>query len=90
MSVVAFDEVVDLGHQFFDTGERTAANGLLRDEAKPTLDLVQPRGVGRGVMDVVAWPFGEPRLDLGVLVGGVVVDDEMDIERGGHVAVHVP
>ena len=37
-------------------------------------------------MDVVAWPFGEPRLDLGVLVGGVVVSNEMDIERGGWTA----
>ncbi len=89
MSVVMFDEVVDFSHQFLDAGERAAADGLLGDEAEPALDLVQPRGVGRCVMDMVAWPFGEPRLDLGVLVGGVVVDDEMDIQLGRHVAVHV-
>ncbi len=37
MSVVVFDEVVDFGHQFFDAGERAAADGLLGDEAKPTV-----------------------------------------------------
>ena len=40
-------------------------------------------------MDVVPGPFRQPRLDLGVLVGGVVVDDEMDVEAFGDVLVDV-
>lgn len=39
---------------------------------------------------LVAWLGGEPALDLGVLVGVVVVDDEVGIEFGMHVAVDVP
>ena len=31
-------------------------------------------------MDVVVRPASEPRFDLGCFVGGVVVDDDMDIE----------
>ena len=35
-------------------------------------------------MQVVAWPLRDPGLDLGMLVGGIVVKDEMDVEiRGG-------
>lgn len=40
-------------------------------------------------MHVVTGPAGQPRLHLGMLVGGVVVDDQMDVERGGHVGVDV-
>ena len=38
---------------------------------------------------MVAWPGGEPAFDLGMLVGAVVVDDEVDIEAGGHAGVNV-
>ncbi len=40
-------------------------------------------------MNVVAWPGGEPALDLGVLVGAVVVDDEVNLQIGGDVGVDV-
>ncbi len=32
-------------------------------------------------MDVEAWPRSQPEADLGVLVSGVVVDDQMYVER---------
>jgi transposase len=35
-------------------------------------------------MQVIARPFGEPGFDRGRLVGGVVVDDEVDVESGRH------
>ena len=38
---------------------------------------------------MVAGPVGEPALDAGVLVGGMVVDDEVDIEVRRHVGVNV-
>jgi hypothetical protein len=36
------DEVVDFGDQFFDAFEGSAADGLLRNQSEPTLDLVEP------------------------------------------------
>ena len=38
---------------------------------------------------MVAGPGGEPALDAGVLVGAIVVDDEMDIKVRGHVGIDV-
>ena len=38
---------------------------------------------------MVAGPSGQPALDAGVLVGGMVVDDEVDVEVRGHVGVDV-
>ena len=35
-------------------------------------------------MEVPARPRGEPGLDLGMLVGGVVVEDDVDLEVGRH------
>ena len=56
---------------------------------EPDLDLVEPGGIGGGKVDVVAGPVGEPALDTGVLVGAVVVDDEVDVEVRGHVGIDV-
>ena len=38
---------------------------------------------------MVARPVSEPTLNAGVLVGAVVVDDEVDIEVQGHVGLDV-
>ena len=41
-------------------------------------------------MEMVARPVGEqPALDAGVLVGAVVVEDEVDVEVREHVGVDV-
>jgi hypothetical protein len=36
------NEVVDSGDDVCDASEASAADGLLGDQAKPTLDLVEP------------------------------------------------
>ena len=59
------------------------------DDAEPAFDLVEPRGVGGCVVDGVSRAPCEPGFDLGVLVSGVVVGDEVDIERFGDVGVDV-
>ena len=38
-------------------------------------------------VDMIMRPAGEPRLDLGRLVGGIVVHDDMDFEPFGYVGV---
>jgi hypothetical protein len=37
-------------------------------------------------MDLEALSFGKPGADLGMFVGGVVVDDEVDVESAGTAA----
>jgi hypothetical protein len=88
--LVAVAERLDPGDQIGNGGERAPSNGFLRDDVEPDFDLVEPGSVGRGEVDVVARPSGQPTLDLGVLMGGVVVDDEMDLEVRGSVPVRWP
>ena len=40
-----------------------------------------------GEVQVEPWALGQPCLGLGVLVGVVVVQDQMDLQRLGHVPV---
>lgn len=70
------DEVVD-------ASEGATTGCLLGDETEPALGLVQPRRIGRRVVDVEAGRLCEPESYPGMLVGRVVVDDQMDIEMAG-------
>jgi hypothetical protein len=71
-------EVVDALHELFDAGEGSAPNGLVSDQREESLDLVEPRALGRDEVHVPARPRGQPSLDLGVAVGGVVVADAVN------------
>lgn len=87
MGVVMLDEGINLLHELLDVGERAAADGFLGNDSKPTLDLIEPRGIGRGVVDMEPGPPGQPGLDLGVFMGGVVVDDQVDVQIVGHIGI---
>ncbi len=89
MQIIAGDIGVDFLHQLADAAERPASNSLLGDEAEPAFHLVEPTGVGWGVMDVVARPARQPGLNLGMLVGTVVVRDQVDVEPRRDAAVEV-
>ena len=73
-------ELIDLALEVGDRVERAAADRLGRDQREPTLDLVEPRTVGRREMQVEPWPAGEPSLDFGVLVRAVVVADQVHVK----------
>ena len=60
--------------KFADGAKGTTANGALRDQAGPALDLVEPAGVGGGEVQLVPRASGEPCSDLGVPVRAVVVE----------------
>ena len=60
MSVVIDDVAIDFVDQVAHAFERAAANRLLGDEREPALDLIEPAGVGRGVMNVVARMARQP------------------------------
>ena len=47
-------------------------------------ELIEPKGKGRRDVNVPARMAGEPSSDLVVLVGGVVVNDEADVELRRH------
>ena len=84
VAVVPLRKAFDVRDEVADAAERTPPNGSLGDDVEPDLDLVEPGGVGRGVVDVEARAGGEPAADLGVLVGRIVVDDQMDVELLGY------
>src|SRR3972149_7389070 len=88
-TVVVVNEVVDSRHEVADAAERAAADGPLGDDVEPDLHLVEPGGIGRGVVHMEAWAGGKPASDLRMLMRGIVVDDEMDIECWGHRDVDV-
>src|SRR5436309_7691309 len=74
---------LEISHAFEDA----AANGILCNEAEEALDLIEPGGGGRGEVEMDTLMPSQPRLDVGVLVGGVVVDDQMQVQVLGGIAV---
>src|SRR5512139_253114 len=89
VGIVVSDVGVDLLHEFADTAERSAPNRLLGDEREPALDLVEPAGVGRREVQVKTRMADEPGLHLGMLVGRVVVHDEVQVEGRRNVGIEV-
>jgi hypothetical protein len=63
--------------------EGAALDVALGDEGEEAFDLVEPRGIGRREVKMPTRMAREPSSDLGMLMGGVAVDDEMDVELVG-------
>src|SRR5437899_10129847 len=89
VAIVVLHELIDLGHELREAGKGAAADGALRDERKPALNLIEPGRVGRREVEVVAGMPGEPAAYLGVLVGPVVVHDEVHVEVRRDLGVEV-
>ena len=67
--------------EFADGGEGATTDRFLGDDVEPYLDLIEPGGVGRGEVDVVARASGKPALNLRVLMGAMIINDPA--VRGG-------
>ncbi|MGY3533224.1 hypothetical protein ACVILK_003191 [Bradyrhizobium embrapense] len=78
--VVEFDEGADVGLELPGGGMNASLDLLPGEFGKPALNLVDPGRGSRREVDTVVRPASEPRIDLGYLVGGVVVHDDLDIE----------
>ena len=78
--IVVLDELIDLAFEVRHGVKGAASDGALCDQSEPALDLVEPGGVGRSVVDMEARTLGEPDFDTGVPVGAVVIDDQMNIQ----------
>ena len=72
--VVVGDVVLDGRDELGDAGEAAPLEAFGSEFPEPPLDHVQPRRAGRHEVEVEARVLGQPRLDVGVLVGAVVVD----------------
>ena len=78
---VGFDGGLEFGH----ASEHAAADGVVGDQGEEALDQVDPGGGSRREVEAEAGVALEPSPDLGVLVGSVVVDDQIQIEPFGRV-----
>ena len=87
LEVVMREVDVDGGDQFVDAGKAAFAHDLVGELAKEAFDEVEPGGAGGSEVNVNAGMFFQPGADSGMLVGGVVVGDEMQRELRGRLAM---
>jgi len=64
--------------QFMDAAEDAAANPFLGEVAEEALDQVEPGSRGGREVQMEARMLAQPGGHVGMLVGRIVVDDEMD------------
>src|SRR5215470_12632358 len=85
--VVGFsDEAVDGGLKLDNRCEDAAFEALPGEPSKQALDRIGPGAGSRGEVEAKARMAPQPRSHLGVLVGGVVVENYMDCLVGRHFA----
>ena len=82
--VVMGNEMVDFRDEFFDRAERAAADRLIGDCGKESLNEIEPGTVSRREMHMPTRSGRQPRLDLGMFVRGIVVHDHVDVQIGGN------
>ena len=76
-------KLLDRGDQLWHIPKDAATNALVGDFAEPTLHHVHPRTRSRDEVQMEAWMSSEPGFHARVLVGRVVVHDDVQIEFGG-------
>jgi len=76
------DVVEDGGDQLFDTAKDSATQAIFGQVAEESFHHVQPGAACGREVHVEAGMASEPALDLGMLVGGVVVHDHVDLLFG--------
>ena len=77
--VVASDVASDLAREVWDRCEDPTREEVALDLGKPELHLIQPGRVGRREVQMDARMGLEKRLDALGLVGGQVVDDDVNV-----------
>ena len=89
VSVVMFDVTTQGVFQMRRAGKDTQSQPLLGEVAEPPFDHIQPRTGGRREVQVKLWMSFEPRLDIGVFMRRVVVEDQMQIEVRRSLGINV-
>ena len=85
--VVIGEILVDRGDQLRHAAKHAAPDTLVGDFAKPALDHVPPRARCRNEMQMESGMTRDPGFDLRMLVGPVVVNDQVHIQPGRCLAV---
>jgi len=68
------------GDQFADRSKHPTPNSLVGQIAEPTLDHVEPGAGSRHKMLMESGMAFEPRFDLRMLMGRVIVHDQMQVQ----------
>src|SRR5271170_3291854 len=76
--IVLFEEAVDRGLQVGDRSKDAALEPALREGREEALDRVEPGSRCRCEMERPSRMTFEPSSDVGMLMGGVIVDDGVD------------
>ena len=69
--------------------ERTTTNTFLGQLAKPVFHQIEPGRARGDKVQVKPWMSPQPLLDLGVFVGSIIVEDQMQIQPGRKFSVQV-
>ena len=86
-SLCSLEVAVDGGLKVDDRAEDAAPDALSGEFGEEVFDGVEPGAGGRGEVEDPARVAGEPGFDLGMLVGGVVVEDGVDQLAGRDLAL---
>lgn len=90
MTVVVADVLFDFGYKFFDAPKGSSPYRSLCDEVEPDFNLVKPGRIGWRVVHMPTLMKGQPSLYPWVLVCGIVVDHQMNIELGWDAFLYMP
>ena len=80
IGVVVIDIELDGLDEIGDTCEGSASDAFSCDFSKPTLDKVKPRGTRWDKVQIEARMFLYPAFNAGMLMGCVIVNDEVQVE----------
>src|SRR5580698_8302927 len=82
--IVLFEEAVDRGLQVGDGAKDAALEPALCEGCEEALDGVEPGSRCRGEMERPSRMAFEPSANIGMLMGGVIVDDGVDRLSNGN------
>ena len=86
--IVLIEEAIDRGLQVGDGAEDAALEPSLGEDREEALDSVEPGSGCRCEMERPSRMAFKPTANIGMLVGGVVVDDGSDVIRDGRSISH--
>ncbi len=89
LAIVVFNKTVDLTDQCLDVGEGATSNGLLGNQSRPAVHLVDPGCLSRGVIHLKPRPDSKPFLYLGMFMATLVVRNKVDIKKISHVCFNM-